>query len=297
MDNNVPNKYLVFPLSLLQYIRDDNDKEGLFKVITFAAMRFSEKINYKPETVARQIIYLFYRRPDFLTQEIRKKLETMIEGGHLVEDENYYGFAGTSFNPEPETKAVMTAYNDDESFLRDCISVYRQHQALELLGLPHEHINYMRECYKETSEDLRIFEAKHGADAWASVSTKTAIEVFNAKLFMDYLRLIAAVSSIIGKRNFNSTVKSVLLDRMFGCKKHEILMEYLSKYPEVNSKYEFLLRRRRWEYLIKSGKEQGYFSYWSTGRKFYVSIKLKEPEILKSVIKRTRIPDVILNKL
>jgi hypothetical protein len=66
-----------FPLSLIQFIKNDSDKESLLKIIMFATMNFSEQISFKKEAVAKQILYLNYRLPSFLTIEVKNYLVTM----------------------------------------------------------------------------------------------------------------------------------------------------------------------------------------------------------------------------
>lgn len=280
--------YFNFPLSLLQSIRNDIDHEGLLTIIAYGTMSFSEKISFKKEAIAKQMIYLYYRRQYFLPQEVKKSLEEMYEDGRILEEEQYHGFSDTTFNPviEYELGGILRELESDEIFYKKCIKVYQEHQAVSLLNVNYKIINDLRDKYKEAKEFLRSFEQKYRIDSWTSVSNNLIFEVYKGNIEMSYLRIIAAAKSVIGKRNYNDTYKPVLLSRMFGCKNYDILHEFLSKNPELKSHYEFLTKRRQWEKLINTAMEKKYISYFSTGRKFYVSVRLTENELGNEVRQR-----------
>lgn len=281
-------KYFNYPLCLLQRINDDEDKKGLLDIISFAVMNFSERINYSPDSITKQMIYLYYRRPYFLTDPVKNHIDRLYEEEAIEKDEDYQGFTsmGEAFDPEIEKLDLKKEFDTSPEFYRECVDIYKQHQAVELLKLNPELITEIRQQYEIVKKFFESFESKNGPDAWTSVSNNMIFNVFNGTLSLDYLRLISAVKSVLNKKNLNLTYKSVQLCRMFGCKKMQILNELFNENPELRVKHALLSRRRQWEKLIDSAMEKGYFSYFSTGRQFFVSITMTKDELKNTVEKR-----------
>jgi hypothetical protein len=206
--------------------------------------------------------------------------------GRLEYDEDYNGFRGDTFNPEPEMEGLLPEFDSNEPFYEKCIRIYQQHQAFAILKINPELITDFRNNYKQVRSGLNGYESKYGPDAWTSVSNKLIFDCYKGKIPMDYFRLVSAAKSVIGKRNYNLTFKSVLLCRMFGSKKYDILNEFLAKNPELKSHYQFLDRRRQWEKLINSAMEKKYITHYCTGRMFFVSITMTEDELGNAIRQR-----------
>jgi hypothetical protein len=271
--------YFNFPLSLLQSIRNDTDKDGLLNIIMFSTMNFSEQISFKKEAVAKQILYLNYRLPSFLTGEVRNYLVSMCNEGRLEYDEDYNGFRGDTFNPEPEMEGLLPEFDSNESFYEKCTRIYKEHQAFSLLNVNPELITHFRDNFNHVQKKLEEFELKYGPDAWTSVSNKLIFDCYKGTILMDYFRLVSSVKSVIGKRNYNGTYKSVLICRMFGCKNNTILNQFIIRNPELKGQHDLLTRRRQWEKLINTAMEKKYITHYCTGRKFFVSITMTEDEL------------------
>ena len=285
-----------YPLSLMQFIKNDTDKEGLLKIIAFAVMNFSEKMGYRNNSVASQIIYLYYRRDYFLGKKLNNYLNEMFNDGRLIEDEDYHGFAGESFLPEQENKGMLSEFESNKDFYYQCVDVYKEHQAISLLNLNPVLISDIRNQYQKVTKFIESFEKKNGRDAWTSISNDLIFKVYNGELSMDYFRLISAVKSVLNKKNFNLSYKSVTLSRMFGCKKQQILNDLFHEQPELRVKYLFLSRRRQWEKLIDSAMNQGFITYYSTGRQFFVSVTMTIEELQNAVdLKHENRPKIKIN--
>lgn len=253
----------------------------------FGTMSFSEKISFKKEAVAKQILYLFYRKPHFLTVEILNYLITMCNEDRLEYDEDYNGFHGEVFNPEPEMEVIFSEFESNESFYQKCVKIYQEHHAFSLLNVPPEFITYFRDNYKQVQKDLKEYEILFGKDSWTSVSNKLVFDCYNGKIPMDIFRLVSSVKSVLNRRSYNNTFKSVILCRMFGSKNMKILNELLNKNLELKIKYDLLTRRRQWERLINSAMEENYISYFSTGRIFYVSTSMTREELQNDLKSRS----------
>jgi hypothetical protein len=275
-----------YPLCLLQLIKNDNDKGGLIKIISFAMMNFSERVGYQTDNIAKQIIYLYYRRPYFLTKSVQDRLNLLFDEGIINEDEDYHGFAGDTFFPETEASELIPVLLENQELYKECLEIYTQHQAISILNLNPALITDIRYHYPIVKKFVESFEKTNGPDAWASVSNKIIFDCFNGTLSMDHFRLISSVKSVLGKRNLNLTYKSVLLSRMFGCKKMQLLLDIVKKNPGVQSKYIFLNRRRQWEKLIYTAMAQNHISYFCTGRQFFVSVTMSGTELQTAVTQR-----------
>jgi len=277
------DKYFNYPLSLMQFIKDDADKEGLLKIIAFSTLNFSEKMNFSRKSVANQIIYLYYRRDYFLDNKLNNYISEMFDDGRLIEDEDYHGFANDTFNPEQENEGMLLEFESNPDFYYQCVTTYREHQALSLLSLNPELKPDLKSKYEYVKSFIETFEGKNGADAWTSIPNNLIFDVYNGKEPMDLLRLIASVKSVLSKKNLNLTYKSVQLCRMFGCKKMNILNELFTKNPELKAKHDFLSRRRQWDNLINSAEAKSYLSYYPSGRGFFVSVSMSKDELEKTV--------------
>jgi hypothetical protein len=277
------DKYFKFPIALMQKIKDGDTNKALLRIAAFSLMDFSEKMTVNKSSVANQIIYLYYRKPGDLTKKIRRHIDDMIEDGRMIEDEDYHGFGGDTFTPEQEHEGMTAEFNSNNAFYLQCVALYKELQALSLLNLNQS----LRPNFQELNKEARVFineyEGIHGPDAWTSISNKLLFDAFSQEADVDHFRLVAAVKSVVGKRNFNDTYKAVLLCRMFGCKKQSILNSLFEADPDLRAKHEFLSRRRQWEKLIDTAEDKGYFTYYSTGRQFFVSITMTKNELRHAV--------------
>jgi len=76
---------------------------------------------------------------------------------------------------------------------------------------------------------------------------------------------------------------------MFGCKKASILTDFFNVNPHLKGQHENLTRRRQWERLINKAEENGHFSYYCTGRQFFVSLTMTKEELHRVInIKREK---------
>lgn len=276
-------KYFKFPIALMQKIKDKDTNKALLRIAAFSLMDFSEKMTVNKSSVANQIIYLYYRNPDTLTKKVRRHIDDMIEDGRMIEDEDYHGFGGDTFTPDQEHEGMMTEFKADEAFYLQCLAVYRELQAISLLNLNQSLRLNFQDLNKEAKAFINEYEGMYGPDAWTSVNNKLLFDTYNQEADIDHFRLVAAVKSVVGKRNYNDTYKSVLLCRMFGCKKQGILNALFDVEPELRAKHETLSRRRQWEKLIDTAEEKGHFTYYSTGRQFFVSITMTKNELRHAV--------------
>ena len=273
-------KYFNFPLCFLQTI----DNEGLNKICGWAIMNYSKTIKYEMTEVARQTVYSYYRRWDMLTYKLKDKFNAMVEDGRLEPDEDYNGFAGDTFVPESgEIEAILKEFKEDPEFKKSCIEFYKHLQVKKILNITGGSIENNYNDFETLNSFLHEFEHTYGSDAWTSVKTSYLFDARDGKLPIDLFRLVCAVKSVIGKRNFNKTYKNVILRRMFGAKKPDLMQ------PEDKENYEFLSRRRQWNNLIDKAEQRNLLTFIPANRGYFVSIKYNNEKLRDEVIKRTKI--------
>lgn len=278
-------KYFNFPLCFLQMI--DNENQALNKICNWAIVKYSKTIDYDTTAVAKQIVYMFYRQRDNLLYQIEKKINEMIENEDFIIDEDYNGFNfdGGNFEPENgEVEALVKEFKEDPEFKDYCFKQCQYMQVKNILNLDIKKgsIENAFEIFKELNSFLNEFERTNGGDVWTSVKTTYLFDARDGQLPVDLFRLVCAVKSIIGKRNFNKTYKKIILSRMFGAKKEHLIP------PENKDEYNKLSRRRQWNNLIDKAEQRNLLTFIPANRGYFVSIKYSDEKLRDEVIKRTK---------
>jgi len=276
------HKYFNFPLCFLQAI--DHEKKALNKICGWAIVNYSKTIKYEIAEVARQTVYSYYRRWSDLTYKLKDKFHDMMKDGRIETDEDYNGFAGDTFVPESgEIEAILKEFKEDPEFKKSCIEFYQHLQVKKILNITGGSIENNYNDFETLNSFLHEFEASNGRDAWTSVKTSYLFDARDGQLPIDLFRLVCAVKSIIGKRNFNKTYKNVVLSRMFGAKKPDLMQ------PDDKEKYDKLSRRRQWNNLIDKAEQRTLLTFIPASRGYFVSIKYNSEKLRDEVIKRTKI--------
>jgi hypothetical protein len=148
-------------------------------------------------------------------------------------------------------------------------------------------ISQLDEIPKETQNnrifllnELEQFEKQYGKDARASIRIDWLEDAKNGKISFDLFRLIVAIKSIIGKKNFAKTYKNVLIYRILGCKFKDAIT------PEMKEDFEFWNRRRQFNKLMNTAVNRGFLQRLSSkgSRGFYISTKYKTGKDLQEAI-------------
>lgn len=273
------NKYFNFPLCFLQLIK--TGKQALEDICNWAIINYSQKIKYSSDipgaellNVAKQAIYRFYH--DDAISSIETKFCQLISTDKFEHDEVYQGFAPDGKFDPGNVQAILNEFENDQEFKEDCILQYQHDQALSILNVEGSNIESRLKRYNELQEFYYSFITNNGPDAWTSVKTTYLFDARDGKLPVDLFRLVAAVKSIIRKRNFCQTYKVVILRRMFGCKG---IKEFNSLHGNVEDLP--LFKRKTWDKLLRTAEQRNLLTYLPTTRGYYVSIKYDEEKLRK----------------
>jgi len=115
--------------------------------------------------------------------------------------------------------------------------------------------------YKNTGR--RISQTITKGDIYTSVKTSYLFDARDSKLQIELLLLVAAIKSIIGKRNFAKAYTAVIIRRMYG--------------------HEMPLSRRQFTKLVSDGMAKRMFTLIPAGRGYYVSIRFTVNELKEKV--------------
>ena len=270
---NAPNyrsKYFNFPLCFLQGIHESSQHIG--DICRWCIINYAQTINYKLEDVARQTMYLYYRQEDALLYKVRRHLEDMVNDEKLDIDEDYQGFSGPEFFPETEIEQLLQEYNSDSDFKKSCVQQYQYGQAKKLLNISGGDIQTVIASYQKLNEFLAQFENGHGKDGYTSIQTGVLLDARDGKIPVDMFALLAAVKSIIGRRNFNKTSRGVIVSRMIGAKSTAVLAELLAD-PILQAQYSKYDNRYRFNKLMERTIMRGFLLKIPAGRGFFISTR------------------------
>ena len=107
---------------------------------------------------------------------------------------------------------------------------------------------------------------------------------------INLLRAYIGIKSIIGRNNFATTHKSVILSRMLGCKSNEALTAFLSENDDAKETYDKYSGRKRMDKLLFQLMERKLVTVLSRRHenRIYVSTKLRTPVELATAISQKR---------
>ena len=116
---------------------------------------------------------------------------------------------------------------------------------------------------------MKLNNAVKERDIYTSLKTDYLFDVLNGKFPFSLLILLAAVKSVIGKKNFTKTYMDVLIKRMYG-------------HPITITRYMF-------NKLIRQARERKLFLMIAVRRGYYVSTKIRNIEDFKKKIEARKI--------
>lgn len=275
-------KYFNFPLCFLELISKEGKQSALNEICAWAIVNYGKTINYTPPDIAKQIVYLYYRHKDKLMFDIGYDIDTMVENEEFFIDPDYEGFYRDTFDPQNgEVEALLEIFDKDLEFKANCFRQCQHLQAKKILNITGGSVVKDYINYKKLNTFLNEFEAVNGRDAWTSVKTSYLFDARDGKLPINLFRLVCAVKSIIGKRNFSKTYKNVVLHRMFGAKKTELLSD------ESKKEFEILTRRRQWYKLIRTAEKRKLVTFVPAPKGYFVSMIYGDEKLRKEILKRT----------
>ena len=217
------HKYIQFPLLMIRELFTKRI-EIINNIIRYGIYKYSTKLEYDLENVARQLMYGFYNKRIDLSHDLEAAIERYISEGKLTVDEKTEyehhgekktsgkGFIKGNFNPFDEMCDLQEIFKQDTDFLNQSIEYYQMSQSyksLEVSGNP----AYTLEAGKEidnTIPDHEPFPMINNNllfDFRDTNKTESDIAQFAAYI---------AIRSILGKKPYCKTNKKMIVARMFG---------------------------------------------------------------------------------
>jgi len=271
-------KYINFPLGFIAGI----DKKRAEMIFSWSILNMAKTIRPdNDEVVAREMAYIFLRNDKRMSQDLWEQFDEDIrETSHFCPDDFMAFESDGTFTGGAVYDFVLSELQKNEAFKSDCVELFQHEKAMDVLGITGPTLDSRKKMYGKLNKIHRE------GDAIVSINKNLLFDYRDGKLPEDMFRLICAVKSVIGMRNFNKTYKSVLLSRMFGAKNQEILDKVLQD-EETRGKYEFLMRRRQFDSLLNRAVDRGLFTIIPASRGYFVSTRYDEEKLQEQIKKRS----------
>lgn len=269
-------KYFNFPLNFISNL----DKLRYNEIIDWSIINYSHRIKPDDIDVAKQIAYLYYRHYDDLHPEIASDID-------FDEYEHYNGFDFEgNFVAERESEWMLEAMKSDSDFKELCTGQVQYKRAKEILNIVGESYSITLNRYFRLESVRNEFERYYGKDVWTSVKTDYLLDAREGKLPENLFRLSCAAKSIIGKRNFTKTYKSVIVMRMMGAKSNNVLHEMLED-PDIYERYKRISSRYHIDKLLSNAVDRRLLSKIGDHRGIFISIKYSTEKLGEEILKKT----------
>ena len=214
-------RYLQFPLFLLRDLFTDK-QEAINQMLSYGIYKYSTKLQYESEAVARQIIYDNYRG------NISYNIKKFISDSNcecIGKDVDYNGFAGSGFDPLDEIWELEELFESNPIFYNEAKVHYQMHEALKSLGIK-GNINSNFERAKEIekkvqkNEPMPMISKSHLFNYRDNEKSEFDLAQFSAYI---------AIRSILGVKPYCKTNKKHIVSRMFGYASHKHLPNKMNK--------------------------------------------------------------------
>lgn len=284
-------KYLQFPLCLMQEVIKDR-KRGLNLCLDYGIGHFA--LSQRPDinSVARQVVYSYYRDKEPLPRKVIKAIEEAEANDLFTYNDDYACFdVDGKFDNDLNVPEVIRILNDNPEVMKEATEHCQWHGAAQYFK---GHINYITRKntlggYEAAKTIKEAYEAKFGADAMPSIKPSTLFKFRDEpKTDIDLFLAYVGIKSLIGHRQFISTSKPVILSRMVGAKSKASFDAAAKIKPagEIIAKYS---KRYHMDKLLLSLAEQKFIMFMTKPRisVVYVSTYM-EPEALADLVNKSR---------
>jgi len=279
MKNDLDYKYITVPLSVIKRIYthpktgiSDIFDVGIYKVSTYEDINECEAI--------KQFLYCFYRERDSIPKALYCEVSGIIDC-----DEDYNGFDGHgNFDPEIdiESLAEYIKENNASSLLRDIKELHALRAVKEILNMRFDIptvLSSAKSIISKLPDNDPLVTIKKEMIFDYYKNQKTAYE---KDMFACYL----GIRSIIGRKDYTSTTKEMILCRMLGCKSKEHIKDAL-KTKELKKVYEAYSKRYAMDKLLDNLVKYKFITKIGIKplRRTYVSTRYDLPELTEAIQK------------
>ncbi len=282
-------RYIQFPLCLMTETYK-NREHGLNLIINFGIVHFALSQKYELFSVARHLVYYYYRKDELLPRNIRVAIEEAAREGYFTHDDDHGAFdTNGQFNADENIKEVLLILSNNSDLKAEAIIFYQLHQAEDFFKMTFCAPKVYFDGYYEAQRIKEQFESNFGLDAMASAKPDMLMSFRDdPNQDLDPLRAYLGIVSMIGRRQFISTNKPAILSRMVGCKSKKAFLE-IAKSQEVKGTIDKYSKRYNIDNLLLSMAERRYIMFLSKKATsvIYVS-RYMEPQALKELVLQSR---------
>lgn len=277
MENKEPYQYLTIPLPVIQRIYT-HPKTAMDDIIDVGVYKSASYSSIDIDNALQQLMYCYYRQKDALTDELRGLLDTLVDEGEILLDEDYNGFDGDNFHIEREDiEGLYDVINNDDS-IKEQITIWHQVRQIGDIvgvwfkgrGVPNL-IDRAEKVLKQLPECKTLITVKTAMMFEYRNNKKSAFEI-------DLLVCYLAIRSIIGIKTHGYTTKKAVLTRMIGCNsldekdnlelkgilKNKSLKAIYDKYSSISRLDKLLNTLVQWKFITKIGMKELRRTYFST---------------------------------
>lgn len=276
-------EYVLFPLPLLQEVFKD-PQNGFRTLQGMGIYTAAGSFMTTTESALKQAVYCFYKGG--LNKSLQHYFDLMVKEGIFEPDYEYTGFTHKNhFDPDVDVEIILEEMGGNHDFMQELSLFHRLRQAQKAFRVSFD-IDSILEIANKC-------EGRYDFSNQPMVSVKRGIlaeyqrrkpTMHEKMLFLGY----AGIKSIIGNKEFAATTREMILCRMFGTSKPELLENTLKdkRLREVYDKYS---RRYQMEKILNELVARSFVSSkLGYNRRTYVSCKLDYDQLSSRIIKEVK---------
>lgn len=282
------SRFLNFPIVMLAETIAD-PKRGLNAIACFAFEGYAKHCERDFESAFAQMAYLARSQNAVLPKAVRAFLARR-DVAELAEeiDEEAWGAGDYPAGAADMARDCLPEGAITDRERKAVVSFVAVNDAARFFGRRIRDFDALALSAARSRQAVSEHEARHGKDATASVPADYFFEVFDNRPTLDdmrSLRVVAAVRSLVGKKNLVGVTKDMLRARMIGGKSPSVAASLAQGAPELKAELDELQSRKRFDRLLTLAASRGFFGKFGKGRRIYVSAEHKDPVALASCVK------------
>ena len=271
-----------YDLSLNRYFWEQPGKAPSI-ILSYAIGKEACKIEIDDAKMFAQIVFLYYRHPDYLPNCIKFDMDNM----ELPYDEDYCGFEsdGADFNPEGEISYLCNYAKTHESFLIYSRNFFRFY--VTFTAPTKFHFVYNSDKYSWFSEFKPYWDLS-AKGIITSLPVQLALELQNKSCERDFalMAMYSSVRSIVGFKNVAATTKAFIHARMFGAKNANELDSLIANNNDLMQpadNWNPNKHRRKFDGLLEELRVRHLISFYGGWRRLFVSLETDDETFARSI--------------
>ncbi len=283
------SRFLNFPLAMLAETIAE-PKAGLNAIADYAIAAFSAHCARDFEKAFAQVAYLARAKVSSMPAAVRAFLDRQ-DVADLVG-----AIHETAWGTENYTAAAADLLHDllpenaiSEQERQAVVSFIALRDAAAFFGRGVSDFDGLKLSAHRSRQAVQDHEAAHGKTVFASVHADYFFETLDNEQTLDDLRVfrsVCAVRSLVGKKAFSGVTKDMLRARMIGGKNPSVASVLAERDPALLAELDALQSRKRLDRILTLAASRKFFGKFGKGRRVYVSIEAKRPDVLAGLVSR-----------